>query len=178
VTNIDEVSLMGAEVDFRWRVGDHFSVFGGYSFVDGEIDRYDGRPYTEGNEVPYAPEYTGNVGADFSYPMGSALELRARVDASFVGETWFHPVQGEKLPNLFTFFNFGQGEFSRMKRDPYTVINLRVGVHGEQWGVTAWGRNVGDEEYLQEIIPAPEFGGSFIHNSPGDSYGVDLNYRF
>jgi iron complex outermembrane receptor protein len=178
VTNIDEVSLLGAEVDFRWRVGDHVSVFGGYSFLDGEIDRYDGRPYTEGNEVPYAPEYTGNVGAELSFPMGAALELRARVDASFVGETWFHPVQGEKVPNLFTFFNFGQGEFSRMKRDPYTVINLRVGLQGEQWGVTAWGRNVGDEEYLQEIIPAPEFGGSFIHDSPGDSYGVDLNYRF
>jgi iron complex outermembrane receptor protein len=178
VTNIDEVSLMGAEVDFRWRVGDHVSLFGGYSFLDGEIDRYDGRPYTEGNEVPYAPEYTGNVGAELSFPMGAALELRARVDASFVGETWFHPVQGEKVPNLFTFFNFGQGEFSRMKRDPYTVINLRVGLQGEQWGVTAWGRNVGDEEYLQEIIPAPEFGGSFIHDSPGDSYGIDLNYRF
>jgi hypothetical protein len=28
------------------------------------------------------------------------FELVARVDASFVGETWFHPVQDEMLPNL------------------------------------------------------------------------------
>jgi iron complex outermembrane receptor protein len=37
---------------------------------------------------------------------------------------------------------------------------------------------VGDEDYLQEIIPAPEFGGSFIHQSPGDSYGVEVTYKF
>jgi iron complex outermembrane receptor protein len=44
--------------------------------------------------------------------------------------------------------------------------------------VTAWGRNVSDESYLQEIIPAPEFGGSFIHQSPGDSYGVEVALKF
>jgi len=177
VTTLDEVSIQGAEFDFRWKPGDVLSLFGGYAFIDGEIDRYDGRPYTESNEVPYAPEYTGNLGAELTFPIGD-LELMTRLDASFVGETWFHPVQGERLPNLFTAFNFGQGEFSKQKRDPYTVLNLRVTLAGDRWGVTAWGRNVADEEYLAEIIPAPEFGGSFIHNAPGDSYGLDVNFRF
>ena len=89
-----------------------------------------------------------------------------------------HPVQAERLPNLFTGFGFGQGEFSKQKRDPYSVLNLRVTLQGEHWGVTAWGRNIADEEYLAEIIPAPEFGGSFIHDAPGDSYGLDVNFRF
>jgi iron complex outermembrane receptor protein len=44
--------------------------------------------------------------------------------------------------------------------------------------VALWGHNVTDEEYLQEIIPAPEFGGSFIHDSAGRSYGVDFTYSF
>jgi iron complex outermembrane receptor protein len=118
VTTLDEVSIQGAEFDFRWKAGDVLSLFGGYAFIDGEIDRYDGRPYTESNEVPYAPEYTGNLGAELTFPIGD-LELMTRLDASFVGETWFHPVQGERLPNLFTAFNFGQGEFSKQKRDPY-----------------------------------------------------------
>jgi iron complex outermembrane recepter protein len=178
VTNIDEVTLQGAEIDARWKVTDNFAVFGGFAYLDGQIDKYAGRPYTKGNEVPYAPEYTGNLGAEAAFPMTEALTLVARVDASFVGETWFHPVQGEKLPNLFTGFGFGQGEFSKQVRDPYAVINLRLTLQGDNWGVTAWGRNVGDEDYLAEIIPAPEFGGSFIHDAPGDSYGVELNYRF
>jgi iron complex outermembrane receptor protein len=177
VTNIDEVTIQGAELDFRWKTGEMLSVFGGIGYTDGEIDKYVGRSYTEGNEVPYAPEYTGNLGAELSFPIGS-LELLTRLDATFVGETWFHPVQEERLPNLFTGFGFGQGEFSKMKRDPYAVLNLRVSLQGERWGVTAWGRNIADEEYLAEIIPAPEFGGSFIHDAPGDSYGLDVNFRF
>ncbi len=44
--------------------------------------------------------------------------------------------------------------------------------------MTIWGRNVTDEKYLEEIIPAPEFGGSFIHPGAKDSYGIDFNYRF
>jgi iron complex outermembrane receptor protein len=178
VTNIDEVTIEGAELDFRWKANDTLSVFGGYGYTNGEIDKYAGRPYTEGNEVPYAPEYSGNLGAELSFPIGTEMQLLARLDATFVGETWFHPVQEERLPNLFTGFGFGEGEFSKMKRDPYAVLNLRISLQGERWGVTAWGRNIADEEYLAEIIPAPEFGGSFIHNAPGDSYGLDLNFKF
>lgn len=177
VTNLDEVSLQGFELDFNWLATDNLSVFGGYGYTDSEIDRYDGRPYTKGNKVPYVPEYTGNLGFEFRVPVGN-LEWFTRVDGTFVGETWFHPVQDELVPNLFTGFGFGQGEFSRQHRDPYTTMNLRVGVSSERWTVTAWGRNVTDEDYLQEIIPAPEFGGSFIHDSPGDSYGLDVRYSF
>jgi iron complex outermembrane receptor protein len=87
-------------------------------------------------------------------------------------------VQDETLPNLFTGFGFGEGNFARQKRDAYSTLNLRLGVESENWTATAWGRNVADEAYLQEIIPAPEFGGSFIHQSPGDSYGVEVTYKF
>ena len=178
VTNIDEVTIEGAEVDFRWKANDMFSIFGGYGYTNGEIDKYVGRPYTEGNEIPYAPEYTGNLGAELTFQLGADLQLLTRLDATFVGETWFHPVQEERLPNLFTAFGFGEGEFSKMKRDPYAALNLRISLQGERWGVTAWGRNITDEEYLAEIIPAPEFGGSFIHDAQGASYGIDLNFKF
>jgi len=178
VTNLDEVTIQGAEFDARWNVTDNFTVFGGYALIDGNIEKYAGRPYTKDNEVPYAPEYTANLGAEARFPVREALEFVARLDASFIGETWFHPVQDERLPNLFTGFGFGQGEFSQMKRDPHAVLNARLTLQGERWSVTAWGRNIGDEDYLAEIIPAPEFGASFIHDAPGESYGVDLTLRF
>jgi iron complex outermembrane receptor protein len=82
------------------------------------------------------------------------------------------------LPNLFTYFQFGQGTFDKMSRDAYYSVNARVGVSNGKFGVTAWGRNITDENYLQEIIPAPEFGGSFIHDSPGAAYGIDFTYSF
>jgi iron complex outermembrane receptor protein len=179
VTNLDEVTIQGAELDFRWRASDNVSVFGGIGYTDGEIDRYDGRPYTNGNNLPYSPEYTGNLGAEFTMPMGgSGMDLVLRVDGTFVGETWFHPVQDETVPNLPTAFGFGQGNYVKQKRDPYEVFNARLTLRGERWSATAWGRNLADKEYLQEVIVAPEFGGAFIHDSPGRSYGLDLSYSF
>jgi iron complex outermembrane receptor protein len=179
VTNLDEVTIQGFELDFNWRANDYFSLFGGYGYTDGEIDRYDGRPYTEGNNLPYAPEYSGNAGAEFTIPLGgSGLELVARIDGVFVGETWFHPVQDETVPNLPTAFGFGQGNYGKQKRDPYELLNARLTLRGERWRATAWGRNVTDEDYLQEVIVAPEFGGAFIHDSIGRTYGFDVAYTF
>ena len=70
VTNLDEVTIQGAEIDCRWQINDMFTVFGGYAYTDGKIDKYAGRPYTKDNEVPYAPEYTGNLGAEAHVPDG------------------------------------------------------------------------------------------------------------
>jgi iron complex outermembrane receptor protein len=178
VTNIDKVTIKGAELDVRWRANDMVTLFGGFGYTDGKIDRYDGRPYTEGNEVPYAPKYTGNAGVDFTVPVGdSGMNVVARLDGTFIGETWFHPVQKNEVPNLFGLFaGFGQGDFSKMKRDAYAVFNARLGVTGERWSATAWVRNFTDKKYLAEIIPAPEFGGSFIHDAPGRSFGIDVSY--
>ncbi len=178
VTNIDSVTLQGAEIDFRWRANDMISVFGGYAYLDSEIDQYKGRPYTEGGNVPYAPEYNAALGAELTVPLGTSLQWVTRLDANFMGETWFHPVQEQRLPNLFTYFGFGQGEFSKMKRDAYSVLNLRMSLQTDRWAVTGWSRNLLDEEYLAEIIPAPEFGGSFVHNAPGRTYGLELSYSF
>ena len=57
-------------------------------------------------------------------------------------------------------------------------MNLRAGIAGENWSIMAWSQNVTDEEYLEEVIPAPEFGGSFIHNTAGRVSGVEFTYNF
>jgi iron complex outermembrane receptor protein len=179
VTNLDKVTIKGAEIDARWKATNFLSFFAGYSYVDGNIDKYSGRPYTKGNEVPYAPKYTASAGVDLTVPFGgSGLAFVARLDGAAVGETYFHPVQNETVPNLFGAFGFGQGTFDKLKRDPYAIANLRLGVEGDKWGVTAWSRNLTDKKYLAEIIPAPEFGGAFIHDAQGRSYGLDVNVRF
>jgi outer membrane receptor protein involved in Fe transport len=64
------------------------------------------------------------------------------------------------------------------KRDACSTVNLRIGLEAENWSLTAWGRNLADERYLEEVIPAPEFGGSFLHQAAGVSYGLDLKYNF
>jgi iron complex outermembrane receptor protein len=187
VTNVDNVEIYGAEVDFAYALNEYFTLSGGYGVVDTEIEENKNRPYTEGNDLPYAPEASGAFSVDFRYPVFNGLEFTTRVDYQYVGSTWFHTVQENETTNFFTDlepiygvpgFGFGPSEYSRTERDDYFTINVRAGLHGENWSVMAWSQNATDEDYLEEVIPAPEFGGSFNHPSAGRISGVDFTYSF
>ncbi|MFK8053628.1 MAG: TonB-dependent receptor [Woeseiaceae bacterium] len=180
VTTIDELNINGFEVDFDAALTDSWTVFGGIGLLDSEIKENRNRPLSVGNDAPQAPDVTANLGANFSTPIGQNMTLNARLDYQYVGDMWFHTLQGEATPTVWQVF-FGPGftqDFSKTKRDAYGTLNLRVGLSGDRWTATVWGRNLTDEQYLQEVIPAPEFGGSFVHPSARDAYGVDFTYRF
>jgi iron complex outermembrane receptor protein len=180
VTTIDELEIQGFEMDFNAVITENLSLFGGAGFLDSEIVQNDHRPLSEGNEAPQAPDRTYNLGAQFEMAVSDGIEMTARLDWQYVGEMAFHTLQGEATPTIWQVFN-GPGltqDMSKAKRDAYDTLNARISFDAENWGVTVWGRNVTDEKYLEEIIPAPEFGGSFIHPGAKDSYGIDFNYRF
>ena len=182
VTTIDETTISGFEADFNWLATDNFSVFGGVGFLDSEIEENINRPLSVGNDVPQAPDETYNLGAQLVFPMGNNNQIFARVDFQHVGEMWFHTLQGEPTPTIWDAFNGGGGfitqDFSKTKRDAYDTVDLRIGFEGERWTATVWGRNITDEDYLEEVIPAAEFGGSFIHPATTATYGADVSFRF
>jgi hypothetical protein len=72
----------------------------------------------------------------------------------------------------------GNADFSVTRRDAFGVLNLRAGIEGDNWTLTAFANNAFDKQFLNEVIPAIEFGGSFI--SPGQRriIGVEAGVRF
>jgi iron complex outermembrane receptor protein len=182
VTTIDETTINGVEADFNWLMTDNFSVFGGVGFLDSEIKKNTNRPLSVGNDVPQAPDETYNLGAQLDFQIGNTMVAYARVDLRHVGEMWFHTLQGEATPTIWDAFNGGGGfitqDLSKAKRDAFNTVNLRVGLEGDRWTAMVWGRNITDEKYLEEVIPAPEFGGSFIHPARTATYGADVTFRF
>ncbi len=180
VTTIDEMYIQGFESDITFRPTDNVALFGGIGFLDSKIEKNVHRPLSVGNPVPQAPENTFNVGAQFDIPVTANADMFMRFDIQHVGDMWFHVIQTENVPNIWRAFGFGpvNTNFSKSKRDAYETVNMRIGIDTENWTVTAWARNLTDEKYLEEVIPAPEFGGSFIHEARGKSAGIDWKYRF
>ena len=180
VTTIDELQINGFEMDFDASLTDNWSLFGGIGLLDSEIKENANRPASVGNDAPQAPDLPANLGANFNYTLSNNMTLNARLDYQYTGEMWFHTLQGEATPTVWQIF-FGPGitqDFSQTKRDAFGTLNLRVGLSGDRWTASVWGRNLTDEQFLQEVIPAPEFGGSFVHPSALRGYGVDVTYRF
>lgn len=184
VTTIDEAKIEGFEADFNWLASDNLSIFGGVGFLNSEIKRNVNRPLSVGNDVPQAPEATYNLGTQLDFPVGDNMNFFARLDWQYVGEMWFHTIQGERTPTIWQSFtnldSLGDrsNDLSMTQRDSFDTVNLRIGLEGDNWSATVWGRNITDEKYLEEVIPAPEFGGSFIHPAATATYGAEFTYRF
>ena len=188
VSNIDEVEITGYELGATFHANEHLRFYGGANFIDSEINENSSRPDTVGNESPYTPESTINFGVDLDFRISDSISAFARVDAQRVGETWFHTVQEGQRPTIFMpLFELGFGagagglgiaDFSNARRDEYTTVDLRVGIRGDNWSLTAFGANLTDEKYLEEVIPAPEFGGSFDHPGSQRRYGVEVSFEF
>jgi iron complex outermembrane receptor protein len=187
VTTIDELEIQGFEMDANYRVNDNLSVFAGMGLIDSEIIENKNRPLSVGNEAPQTPKSSYTLGISYDHEITSDLQLTTRIDYQYVGETHFHTLQGEETPTIWDFFGtLGGGvppgphsqNFSNAQRDAYSTVNARISIEGEMWTVALWGKNLTDEAYLQEVIPAPEFGGSFVHPSALRSYGLELSMSF
>ena len=163
VSNLDKVEISGLELGATAHVNDHLRFYGGANFVDSEIKANSSRPDTVGNESPYTPKYTINIGGDVDFPITGDLSFVARVDARFVGKTWFHTAQEGVRPTIFMpLFELGFGagagalgiaDFSNARRDAYATVDLRAGIQGDKWTLTGYVMNLTDEKFLEEVIP-------------------------
>ena len=173
VDNIDDVDIYGLEFAANALVSENFSIYGGFNVLDSEIKANAVRPDTVGNKAPYTSDYTINAGIQGNFPITDAIEVVGRVDYNRVGPTWFHTVQDQDQTSLF-----GPANYGKTQRNAYNLVNLRIGVESATWAITGFAKNLFDEEYLEEVIPSPQFGGSFIHPADKARYGVEVLYRF
>jgi iron complex outermembrane receptor protein len=188
VSNIDKVDITGIELGADFMPNDNWRFYAGGNWLDSEIKANSSRPDTVGNVSPYTPEYTLNFSADMNYPITDSLNLLARADARFVGETWFHTVQEGQRPTIFMpLFELGFGpgagalgiaNYDVARRDEFGIIDLRLGVGSDNWTLMGFVTNLTDEDYLEEVIPAPEFGGNFDHPGAERRYGVEVSFRY
>lgn len=180
VSNIDEVRIVGGELDAWYQLNDSWSLFGAVNVTDSEIEANNARTNTVGNESPYTAEYTINLGTQVEWSVGADLVLGVRADWRRTGPTWFHAVQDQDNPTLLnlTVGPFGTANYTNTRRDAFDVTNLRIDLTGERWTLAAFATNLFDEEYISEVIPAAEFGGAFLAPGSLRTVGVEAEFRF
>lgn len=188
VSNIDRVDVWGAEANVTARVVDGWTVFASGNLNGSEIKKNGSRPDTVGNKSPYTADYTLNLGTQVSLPINDSLKANFRADYRLTGPTWFHSVQNQEKPTLFSGLLpisalalpavVGNARYDVTRRDPFGIVNLRAGIEGKNWQVSVFANNLLDKLWLNEVIPAIEFGGSFI--SPGQRrvIGAEVGFKF
>lgn len=188
VSNIDRVDLKGGELNVDARIVKGWTLTGAFNYTDSEIRKNSSRPDTVGNKSPYTPDYTINLGSVQEVPVGDRVKLLFRADYRITGPTWFHTVQDQTKATIFSALlpisalqlpaAVGNADYTIARRKAFGVLDLRLGLEGERWKATLFATNALDEKYLNEVIPAIEFGGSFISPGARRLYGLELGYKF
>jgi iron complex outermembrane receptor protein len=188
VSNIDRVDLKGVELNVAVKPVRGVKLFGSVNYTDSEIKRNTSRPNTIGNKSPYTADYTINVGGEVEQPISGDIKMLLRADYRVTGPTWFSTVQNQTAPTLFSGLLpisalqlpavVGDAKYDRARRSTFGVLNLRAAIQSDRYSLAVFANNVADKKYLAEVIPAIEFGGSFISPGARRMIGVELGAKF
>jgi iron complex outermembrane receptor protein len=129
-------------------------LYASFGYTDGKITNMED-PTVVGNRPPLLTKDTINAGFQVHQPLGgSGLNGVLRLDYQMIGTTWWDP-------------------YNVTSRDPVDLLDLRAGLAGERWSVTAWSKNLTDKRYNAEFST-----GGFLWRAPPRRYGLDFIYKF
>jgi iron complex outermembrane recepter protein len=170
IAQVEKVDIRGFEFDVTWAVTDDLVLSGGYGDTDSEVDELASNPSLEGNKMPYTPDSTLQLAADYTYAINEDLGVSFRTDFNRIGKTRWDLIN---TPGA--------------TRDPVNLLKARVGLGNDTWEISAWVDNLLNEKYYAEtvvIFPGPLVSDDFAV-AAGASFraaprfwGIDFSYRF
>jgi iron complex outermembrane receptor protein len=171
--NAGDVEIFGLEASLDWMPTPRWTINLGLNWQDTEIVRtdvvlppLDGSPATtiEGNEIPNAPEFSFNGRIRYDLPVGTGYVTSFMTDFNSVGSHFLEPNNRVAL-----------------SESGYFLVNARVTFSPADgpWWVSAWVRNIGDEEYrsaAQDLFLSLGFA-EIVVGRPR-TWGIEAGYRF
>ena len=205
IQNAAQVKIQGIETDIIWLASQNLTLTANASYIDATWDKYDNagclRPQYQreacsqqtingvlqfmanglpvmvqdlaGEQLNHSPEWSGFVSATWA--------------DEFAGWQWY--VRGEwSYQDDQNFFPDGDPD---LMADDYQLFNASLGITSpnSDWNLTLWGKNIGDEEYLETasrnrdntqptINPTTNSEGYRVTPGPERTYGLTVRYSF
>jgi len=164
VTYNGDARSYGLEASANWQISDAWALHGSLGLLDTKIretEKTDAvSPDAADRDLAHAPPYTLNLGASYSGPGG-----------------WFARLDFNAIDAFYFDISHNQ------KSKAYQVVNLRIGKHWNAWTLSAWARNLFDEDYATRGFyfgNEPPWFENTLYTRFGDprSYGLTLSYHY
>jgi iron complex outermembrane receptor protein len=149
VNNAEKVVVDGFEIEATYLLGEHLTLMAAATYLDARYEEYSsGSCYygetpdsgefcrADGEPVPFAPEWSGSLITQWNQTLFDG-ELYARLAYQYTGHV--NP-SSERDP--------------RHQRDPYAIIDGRVGWRNSGFDIALWGKNLTDEAFLAQAMAA------------------------
>ena len=166
IFNAGAAHSTGLEIELLSQLTDALQVGFNGAIQEAEYDEgvlADGTPL---RKIPFAPDYTANLNAQYDAALTSTLDWFARGEILARGESYLTDDNQQD----------GHVEAS-------TMVNLSAGFGASDgaWRLSVWGRNIGDEELKQRLFDlsgTDVVGQKFIALNDPATYGVKLILRY
>jgi iron complex outermembrane receptor protein len=188
VSNIDRVDLKGIEANVNVEPVKGWTIYASGNLTDSTIKKNRARPITVGNKSPYTADYTLNLGTQALVPLSDHINGLFKVDYRLTGPTWFQPVQDETVPTIFSQLlpisalalpaSVGNANYSKTRRAAFGVMDVRLGLEGDNWKASVFATNLFNKKYVNDVVTATEFGGSFISPGARRLIGAEVGFKF
>ena len=188
LNNADSASATGFELESAFDLGEDFRLTAALSYVDAELDAdapvnragaNHSRSGLKGDPIPNVPEWTVNASMEYGHPL-PWMDLRGYVylDVNYVGENFAD--FNEFLLDINTLVPTTRPNVQFNKQGDYAIVDLRVGVEGDDWAATLFLENVFDERAITHIFEDGTFrldpGQNFLEKPR--TFGVTLSRDF
>ncbi len=160
-----EARNIGIEFEGQASLSDALTLFATYAYIDAQIDDDATNGDLAGNRFRLTPENSASLALDYRRPLlNTGLEGFGTVSYSYRSDVFF---ENDNDP-LFT-------------EDAVSLVNLSLGVQDleDGWTISAFGRNITNEDYLIDAgNTGATFGtGTFIPGLPS-IWGIELRSEF
>lgn len=174
--NAASAEMNGVDVEFRAKPVRNLEINGSYGYLDSSYgDFFNSNEYLDpnpvaptapvnlnGNTLRLAPEHTLNVGAQYTYQLGSNFELIPRAEYSYRSK-------------------FYATEFNNdtTSQDGYSLWNARISLVPDsgRWRLALFGNNLTDESYFALINESQSGLASGVYGAPR-TVGLELGVKF
>lgn len=168
--NVQKSTIKGVDIDAVAKPVENLTLRVNAEWLDAKLDQYTSSrsgpaavDYS-GKTLPNAPKFSLTGIAEYTIPLpeGDAIDLMA--SASYRGKVFFDPANEPLIAQPF-----------------YWVLDTRVAysIDDGRWQLAAFGRNLGDEEYLNMAF---DLRGSFglLQEivAPPRTFGIEASFRY
>jgi iron complex outermembrane receptor protein len=157
IVNVPKAKSVGFDAEFAYRLSDNFDVAASASYNDAKLTSSvvdaAGAPIqglADGNRLPTVPKFQTSFSVGYTREVSPGIDAFANLTAQHVGKRFTQISDQESNPRTVPLFpNIGAGTASSLvfplELPSYEIINLRLGVRGEDWEAAAFVNNLGDE---------------------------------
>jgi outer membrane receptor protein involved in Fe transport len=203
--NVGDAEIKGIDGDFTWVATDNLIISGAFSFIDTELTSVNnelvGIAPTVGSRLPYSADFSGNLQAQYFYPIDKDMtgyingsisytgdRLAGMTMDAYVVEDSTNLIYGsgsglsiQKEADTYSGVNYqdsnGQGfAGGRYVQDSYVLANISFGVTNEEWKAELFIDNLTNKSAVL-YIDTQQFTPKVVSNRPR-TVGFRFSYDF